>query len=72
MPERIRLNPTNKITILDKQKTYIRFYKNNLENLTPIIKNIEDIKNSVNDYIDLKIGERIEVFGEDDETDDEN
>ncbi|WP_010240078.1 hypothetical protein [Clostridium arbusti] len=67
IPECIRLNPDNKMKISIKQQTYMKFYKNNLELGIPIIKEIEDVKKNVNDYINLKIEERVEVFGQDDE-----
>lgn len=67
MPESIRYNPKNKESIKNKQDLYINFYKLNLENRNLIINNIEKINESLEEYIDLKIEERIEVFGDDEE-----
>ncbi|NKF08730.1 hypothetical protein J1C67_01920 [Clostridium gasigenes] len=66
IPECIIMNPKNKNNIRIKQETYIKFYENNLKLGISIIRDIEDIKNIVTNYMDLKIEERIEVFGESD------
>ena len=65
MPEWIRNNPRNKESIKCKQDLYIEFYKLNLQSKISIINNIEEIKESIDHYIKLKIDERMEVFGED-------
>ena len=64
MPQWIRNNPKNKDSIKKKQEIYIRFYKENLELNIPIIRNIDEVKQIIQNYIELKIEERIEVFGE--------
>lgn len=64
MPQWIRNNPKNKDSIKKKQEIYIRFYKENLELNIPIIRNIDEVKQIIRNYIELKIEERIEVFGE--------
>ena len=65
MPDGIRLNPTDKKSIEIKQRTYIDFYKKNLESKISIIKDIENVSGSINEYINLKIEERVKVFGDD-------
>lgn len=64
MPEVIRLNPNNKAGIKSKQDIYMKFYKNNLELQKAMIYDISCIDNAIIDYINLKIEERNEVFGE--------
>ena len=60
MPEWIRSNPNDKKSIKEKQKTYIRFYKENLE----LIREIDEVEEKIEDYIGLKIEERVKVFGD--------
>lgn len=64
MPEWIRSNPNDKKSIKEKQKTYIRFYKENLELNIPIIREIDEVEEKIEDYIGLKIEERVKVFGD--------
>ncbi|WP_243186714.1 hypothetical protein [Clostridium intestinale] len=65
IPEGVRLNPKNKKGIEVKKETYIEFYKKNLELEVAIIKDITSTSRSIKEYIDLKIEERTEVFGQD-------
>ncbi|WP_308780128.1 hypothetical protein [uncultured Clostridium sp.] len=64
MPNSIRNNPTNRVNIKNKQDVYINFYKSNLEDGNSIINNVDKINESLEEYIELKIEERIEVFGD--------
>ena len=64
IPEKIRDNPNNKDSIKSKQETYLKFYNSNLELNISIIDDISKIEQKIGKYIDLKIEERIEVFGE--------
>ncbi|QHE62593.1 hypothetical protein FHE72_17355 [Rossellomorea vietnamensis] len=59
--------------IKEKQKeSYRDFYKLNLQSNVSLLKDIEKIGNSLNDYVETLIMERIEVFGEEEsETPDE-
>lgn len=47
-----------------KQETYLTFYRTILELEIPIIKNIDEVENNIKNYIDLKINEKKDVFGE--------
>ena len=67
MPEWIRRNPKNKDSIKKKQETYIRFYKENLELNIPIIRGIDEVEEKIEEYIELKIEERIQVFGDEEQ-----
>lgn len=59
--------------IKDRQKTsYREFYKENLKSRTSLLKDIESISVNINDYINSLISERVEVFGEIDEEDEED
>ncbi|MDK0576873.1 hypothetical protein P5F02_07525 [Clostridium perfringens] len=62
LPEGIRENPKNKKSIIKKQKNYVEFYKKNLLCQISIIKNIDYISKSIEDYIKLKISERLDIF----------
>ncbi|WP_394857210.1 RNA-dependent RNA polymerase family protein [Clostridium paraputrificum] len=66
MPESIRNNPNNKEKIKLKQRTYVEFYKKNLELKIPLINDTCQIEEKVEEYINLKIEERKSVFGVDD------
>lgn len=67
MPEWIRRNPKNKDSIKKKQETYIRFYKENLELNIPIIRGIDEVEEKIEEYIELKIEERSQVFGDEEQ-----
>ncbi|MCW6110143.1 hypothetical protein [Clostridium sporogenes] len=50
-----------------QKKTYIQFYKANLESRVSFVKNIESIREGINNYMEYLINERIEVFGDDED-----
>ena len=63
MPEWIRDNSKNKLKIQSKQDRYIKFYESNLKLQVSIINDIEKIKERLEQYIKIKVNERIDVFG---------
>lgn len=65
MPKWIRDNPNNKKSIQIKQETYLKFYNRNLDLGIIIINDIHNIKQNIEEYISLKIEERVLVFGDD-------
>lgn len=64
IPEKIRENPKNKEKIEFKQQTYLKFYNSNLELNVSIIDDILKVKEKICNYIELKVEERVDVFGE--------
>ncbi|AET66627.1 hypothetical protein Desor_0951 [Desulfosporosinus orientis DSM 765] len=52
-----------------QKKSYMDFYKMNLEIGISIIEDIDSINHNINKYIELLIGERIEAFGETEDED---
>lgn len=48
----------------EQKNTYINFYKHNLELKTTLINDIDNIYNNINQYMECRIEEIIEIWGE--------
>lgn len=54
----------NKTNQKNKKKVYLEFYKTNLENGKAIIRDIQQVKMTIREYLDLKMNESEEQFEE--------
>lgn len=54
----------NKTNQKNKKKAYLEFYKTNLENGKAIIRDIQQVKMTIREYLDLKMNESEEQFEE--------
>lgn len=64
IPKKVLQPLCNKPDKVAKRESYMNFYKDNLSNGKAIIRNIEDVKNEIIQYLVLKITESEEAFAE--------
>lgn len=64
IPKKILLRYCNKTNQKNKRKAYLEFYKTNLENGKAIIRDIQQVKMAIREYLDLKMNESEEQFEE--------
>lgn len=50
-----------------QKRSYINFYKDNIELGVQLVKDFEDVISDIDEYLNCKVEERIEVFGADNE-----
>lgn len=67
IPKRIVLPLCNKQSKLTKRASYLDFYKMNLANGKTIIRDIPSVKQTIIEYLELRMEESEEAFEEDDE-----
>lgn len=64
IPKKVEKSICTKQSQSDKRNTYMNFYKENLSNNRAIIRDIDDVKNEIINYLELKIAESEEAFYE--------